>query len=322
MNDSFLEDLELVPVEQKTGNAVNQAEKYITTRRHPQSIASGLCPDRNELESFIREQQKQHKSATVLLKTSSGKKSSDDYSPSKDMYSKRKPVDPKDKIQLDIKKVNREHKTPIKLRVNEKKLKATVDKLKPLENVERPENLKSSLSSNEEKKRPTSRESSRLSDGSSKENSRPSESSIEAVTNTEATKEWRKISGDNIIKKKGDVSEDHSESVHMLNAIKEIVSSYTKMESNKIMKMMQDHYINSQANFMKQLLILSDDLHQSYPDKESSRIQTLIQENTRLMENVSFLKNRIDELQKICDATEKIRQENMALKLKIHELEK
>ncbi|KAK0162942.1 hypothetical protein PV327_006668 [Microctonus hyperodae] len=321
MNDSFLEDLELVPVEQKTGSAVNEAEKYITTRRHRQSITTGLCPDRNELESLIREQQKQHKSATVLIKTSSGKKSSDDHSPSKDMYSKRKPVDPKDKIQLELKKVNREHKTPIKSRINEKKLKVTVDKLKPLENVERPENLKSSLSSTEEKKRPTSKENSRLSDGSSKENSRPSESSVEPITNTEVTKEWRKISGDNI-KKKGEINENHSESVHMLNAIKEIVSSYTKMESNKIMKMMQDHYINSQANFMKQLLILTDDLHQSYPNKESSRIQTLIQENTRLMENISFLKNRIDELQKICDATEKIRQENIALKLKIHELEK
>lgn len=300
MNDSFLEDLELVPVEQKTGSAVHHAERFITAR-YPLSPTITLRTPQNEPEVFI---QHQGKSASSVMPKGTG-------TISLDQNLKRKSKDKDKLIVID----SRKQLTSVK--TSSPKLKNTKpkdDKLKQVENVDRTQTSKYSATINDRIRPTSSRENSRLSDGSSKENSRP-DSSAES-NNSELAKDWRKISGDNM-KKKFD-----EDSLPMLNAIKEIVSGYTKMESTKIMRMMQDHYINSQANLMKQLLIMTDDLQELGLNKESSRVEALAQENNQLLENIRYLKSRVEELQKMVDFADKIRQENIALKLRIQELEK
>ncbi|XP_011312858.1 uncharacterized protein [Fopius arisanus] len=301
MNDSFLEDLGLV--EQKAGSAVRDAERYITTR-HSESPKVDFSIDFER--EVMRKQGKKLGSPGVGKKAvASADHPEPQQSPGK-RHSEPKP-----------KPLTKDMKTSSsRTKHTEKKVKI-VEKIKPMENLDKLEDLKTIQGFKSRGKRVSgSRESSRLSDGSSKENSRPSDSSGDSVQ-AEILRERHRGADSNVKRPEpGD-----NASLTMLNAIKEIVSTYTKLEGQKVMRMMQDLYVNSQSNMIKQLMLVTDDLKDLNLSEGSPRFQALVKENHQLLESVAFLRSRVDELQKEAEEFDKLKQENFILRGKIRELE-
>ncbi|KAH0537732.1 uncharacterized protein LOC123273688 isoform X2 [Cotesia glomerata] len=334
-DDSFLEEMNLVlPKDRRGRNSVHREEKYnnVTTRQLQSPIGTPNS-EREDLESVLRQQRQSTVSPSVMLKTTS-RRSIETLSPIlhvSDPHLKRK-EDLKDKMSPGTRKQSKDTKYGSSVKIKSNKKLKNEEKLKPVENIDRSVDTSKGSSVSKSRSGPKaagSKESSRLSDGSFKENSRPTDSS-EDISTSDGTKEWRRITTD-IIKNK-EFSDD-CESLAMLPAVKDIVSHYTKVESNKvmtamqvesskIMKMMQDFYINSQANIIQQFLLMSDDLCDSRPISDNSRIQYLTQENKRLLDNITLLNNRIEELQKIADTVNDLRKENKILKSKVKELTK
>ncbi|XP_063977191.1 uncharacterized protein LOC135162527 [Diachasmimorpha longicaudata] len=314
MNDSFLEDLGLV--EQKGGSTVRDAERYITTRRSESPKVDFSVEFEREI---MRKQAKFSaspglpKGSTGVLEMSEAKqqspRSTDPQKPSGKRLS-----DPK------LKKPIKELKIitpPSKPKHPEKKIKPVEAKLKQVENLDKLEDLKVIQGFKTRGKRlGGTKESNRLSDGSSKENSRPSDSSGDSGQ-MEILKERRR--GADTPGKKSEPVDNAS--LTMLNAIKEIVSTYTKVESSKVMRMMQDLYINSQSNMIKQLMLVTDDLRELNLSEGSPRFQALVRENNQLLENVAFLRSRVDELQKTAEDFDRLKQENLVLRTRIRDLE-
>ncbi|XP_015127322.1 uncharacterized protein LOC107048598 [Diachasma alloeum] len=311
MNDSFLEDLGLV--EQKAGSAVRDAERYITTRRS-ESPKVDFCIDFER--EIMRKQGKLSGSPGIPKKPlepaepkhQSPRSTDPQQSPGKRL-SDPKPKKPMKEVKIIT--------PPSKPKNSEKKVKNVEAKLKQVENLDKLEDLKTIQGFKSRGKHlGGSRESSRLSDGSSKENSRPSDSSGDSVQ-TEILKERRR--GPDTIAKKSEPVDNAS--LTMLNAIKEIVSTYTKVESGKVMRMMQDLYINSQSNMIKQLMLVTDDLRELNLSEGSPRFQALVKENSQLLESVAYLRRRVDELQKTAEDFDKLKLENLVLRTRIRDLE-
>ncbi|XP_034951299.1 uncharacterized protein [Chelonus insularis] len=332
MNDSFLEDLNLLPPTQKPGSTVHPAEKYITSRNSQSPTSRDLNSERDELEALIKQQLK---SSTPVLQSSSTQKTSNKKSIEKtaspitsqptinvpvplDITPKKK-SDIKDK-KNEIKKQSRDGKyITTKSKLTDKKAHVNEEKLKPVENIDYIEIPKSnSLPKGRTKKLSEPKECSKLSDGSLKENNKPSDSSED--TSSDVVKEPKRISTE-VPKQKNEVRGEKDSTI-TINAVKNIVSECTKAESARVMKMMQDLYINSQMSLVKQLMLVSDDIRDTLSTNDSPQVQKLIQENEQLKNSIVFFKNKIEELQKAADSVEKVRQENIALKKKIHELEK
>ncbi|CAL7950490.1 unnamed protein product [Xylocopa violacea] len=151
-----------------------------------------------------------------------------------------------------------------------------------------------------------------------KENSRPSDGLKEGASQVEAAKDKTKIYD---TPKKTESKE--IDTVALLNAIKDIVSTCTKQESTKILRAMQDLHLNSQANLIKHLLFQTDDIiNEMHPDKDLSRAKGLIEQNKQLQKDIVALQNRNMELQKKLEELEFLKQENVALKMKCKELSK
>ncbi|XP_008557281.1 uncharacterized protein LOC103578106 [Microplitis demolitor] len=332
-DDSFLEEMNLVPVAaRKSGAMVNHEEKYNNiTVRILQSPSDNVCSETEDLEAVLRQQRQSTVTPTVTLKASS-RRSIETLSPIlpvSDSHSKRKD-DLRDKISPSIKKQlkDKDFKNSSPMNINKTTDKKTKDdKLKPVENIERSMDTLKVNSISKSRTRATGSKDSRLSDGSCKENSKPDLS--EDLSN-DGGKEWRHITTDSI--KNKEHSDDY-EALAMLPVIKDIVSQYTKIESAKvmtamkvesfkIMKMMQDLYLNSQSTLIKQLILFSEEIQDTRPVSDNSRLHYLIQENNRLLETIEVLNSRVDELKKKADTLDDIRKENKALKLKIKELEK
>ncbi|XP_057329622.1 uncharacterized protein LOC130670297 [Microplitis mediator] len=334
-DDSFLEEMNLVPAAaHNSGAMVHHAEKYnnITTRIL-QSPTITVCSEREDLEAILRQQRQSTVSPSVTVKASS-RRSIETLSPIlpvSDSHLKRKD-DLREKISPSIKKQLKDKEKDFKnssfiktTKTTDKKTKD--DKLKPVENIERSMDTLKVNSVSKTRTKATGSKDSRLSDGSYKENSKPD---LSEDLSTDGGKEWRRITTDSI--KNKELSDDY-EALAMLPAIKDIVSQYTKIESakvmtamqiqsSKIMKMMEDLYINSQSTLIKQLILLSDDICDAKPVSDNSRLHYLVQENNRLLETIEVLNARIDELKKKADTVDDIRRENKALRFKIKELEK
>ncbi|XP_044009416.1 GATA zinc finger domain-containing protein 4-like [Aphidius gifuensis] len=315
MNDSFLEEIGLV--DQPTGCVVRGAERHITTRRS-NSPRSVIPAEQAEWDLFIKQQKPIEISTPKMPKSS--RRSVEEINSQLKTPLLRNPSETinNNNNTNNNKKTTKDKSPGTKVKNSAKKNKSTDVKLKTVDNIDQQQiqlnnknRLKISVSSSD---------NSRLSDNSTKENSRPFDGSADSINNSDKIKERKKNQNDNINKKFN--SSDGAESFAMLNAIKEVVSSYTKIESNKIMKMMQDLHINSQSNMIKQMLSLSDDIKEQNLGINSGRFQSLVQENAKLLDNINYLKNRVDELQKSQEDYDKLRQENSMLKIRLCEYEK
>ena len=311
MNDSFLEDLELVSNDAKNVNNY-PLDRHITTRTATSSPLQHLPPTKGDSLHNKSDQ-------TTFAEKQSGAKE----------------LNAKDLRKLSDHDTRKQH---VKVRVSERRERPVENKLKPIENKvkndEKEHEIKedakvkiretrvkisdSKVVGRDRSRRPGSyKENNQASDPCVKENSRP-DGLKETTLQVEGSKDKGK-SHDSV--KKSDSKE--SDPVALLTAFKDIVSVYTKQESTKILRTMQELHINAQATLIKQLLMQTDDLiSEMHPNKDSTRMRGLIDQNERLKEDVIILQRRNEELQRKLEDFEFLKQENIALKLKCKELSK
>lgn len=337
MNDSFLEDLELIPTDLKktSQKTPQQLDCHITTR-HATSSPLLHFSEQGERNNVMR--QKEPFTITIPstpdIKIISNKESSLKHSksqydqnakkhftnvkvlekPEKITDIKGKPVDIKAKMGSNNQQsVSGEHK----IKLHETKY-PKVPESKDCKR--RSGSLKETTHSlNTKEKRKTSLDSANnnSSDASSKENSRPSNSFKEAGPQN-PTKEKEKLTDKS--RKSGFKIQDQ-DPVVLLTAIKELISTYTKQESTKILRAMQELHITSQATLIKNLLNQTDDLiKEMHPSQYSARMKTLIEENEFLQQELIALRLQNETLQNKLEELEFLKQENMNLKLKCNEL--
>ena len=313
MNDSFLDELEIVHLEGLPNSGQRQVEKYITTRK---SRSTGEPSKSNDLEVLI-ECQENINVNTNSFETKEGKRS-DFIKDSKRLSTKqqefKKQIEQESKVQLTQSKAL------------DKKAKPTETKLKSVETarvkVEDSKAKHYELKNKVLEAKQTSKEHNRRS-GSSASSSRTTDiSSKEINVFPEVSKENSSSSHtppnrNSAALRKVEVKDP----LALLNAIKELVSTYSKQESTKILRAMHDLHINSQANLIKNLLIQTEDLTKEiHPSRNTSRLKKLVDENERMRENIVILKLRNEELQRKVDESISIKEENIALKLKLKEL--
>ncbi|XP_076230052.1 uncharacterized protein LOC143175298 [Nomia melanderi] len=309
MNDSFLEDLDLVPTDTKTVNT-HTIDRHITTRavtstplHQLQSTKGDNLNHKIEHPTYVEKQS--------ILKEYTAK---------------------------ETKKLG-EHDTrkqQMKVKISEKRERTVSDsKLKPIENKVKPDDheIKDDIRSRARETRVrisdtkvtfkdrtrrsgSYKENNQALDACVKENSRPPDSSKEATSHVEVPKEKTK-SHEPV--KNPDTKE--SDSAALLNDIRDIVSMQTKQESSKLLRAMQELHFNAQANLVKQLMIQTDELiNEMHPTKDSSKMRCLIEQNERLKEDIVILQKQNEELQKKVEELEFLKQENLTLKLKCKEL--
>lgn len=330
MNDSFLEDLEPI-LKQSKKSTQEQIDCHVTTRRVTSSPLFEFSEGQNERDNVTRPQKK-HSIITVSNTFTGSKDSLKDSKKLSDQNikklsvnvktiektekivdSKGKPADVKIKIENKQHNINEEQKIKVQearcLKISENTLankdrsrrsgshKETIHSL----NTSRKENKHSPDSSNHSF------------DASSKENNRPPDSSREV--NSYSIKEKEKLSNKS---KKSSFKIQDQDPVGLLTAIKEIISTYTKQESTKILRAMEELHVNSQAGLIKNLLDQTDDLvKEMHSCQNSARIKALIEENEQLQQELIALRVQNEDQQ---NKLEFLKQENAALKLKCHEL--
>lgn len=306
MNDSFLEDLELVPSDVKNVNAY-PVDRHITTRTATSSPLQHTSKSKGE-NVLQKVEQAVHivkQSAVKQVITKERKMSEHDMrkhqakvkAPErKSTEAKLKPIE--NKVKVDGKE--QEIKDDVKAKVRESRMKSTENKVILKERTRRSGSHKENTQASDVK-----------------ENSRPSDPSKEGTSQAEVVREKTKTYDTH---KTVEFKETDST---MLNSIKEIVSICTKQESTKILRAMQELHFNSQGNLIKHLLSQTDDIiSEMHPSKDSIRVRSLIELNERLQEDNIVLQKRNEELQKKLEELEHLKQENAALKLKCKELSK
>lgn len=339
MNDSFLEDLELLPKEVKKINQ-QQVDRHITTR-HATSSPLLQFSEQDERDNIKRNFQKEPYIVTTPIipnvKIASNKDSSRDPKKQLDQNVKRHSVNVKISEKLDRVTENKGKPVDVRAKVDsdkqqsisgEHKIKSQdVKYLKVPEKIRNKDRDRRSgshkeithslnTSTKENRCSPDSLNS-HSSDTSSKENSRPSDSSKE-IGFRDSKKEKGKLPDKS---KKSVFKIQDQDPVALLTAIKELISTYTKQESTKILHTMQELHINSQATLIKSLLEQTDDLiKEMHPSKDSAKVRALVEENERLQQQLITLRVQNEDLQNKLEELEFLKQENAVLKLKYNEL--
>ncbi|XP_071576059.1 uncharacterized protein [Temnothorax nylanderi] len=336
MDDSFLEELELIPKESKKPfqKTSQQPDCHVTTR-HATSSPLLYFSEQDERDNVMR--QKEHFMITVPtaesdIKVVDGKESSSRNSKKQsDQNAKRHSANVKasERAEKIADSKGKPVEMIIKMKNNDQQRVSGENKIKlhEIKYSKTSENKDSKRRSGSHKEitHSTTRETKRSldssnnnsSDTSSKENSRPSDASKE-VGSHNSTKEKEKLTDKS--RKSGFKIQDQ-DPVVLLNAIKELISTYTKQESTKILRAMQELHINSQATLIKNLLNQTDDLvKEMHPSKESARMRALIEENEQLQQELMALRMRNENLQNKLEELEFLKQENAILKLKCNEL--
>lgn len=333
MNDSFLEDLELIPTDPKTSRS--QVERHITTRNATSSPLLQFS-EQNERDNVIRSH-KIRSTVTVPnmpdIKITSSKNSTKDSKKQSDQNAKKHST----KVKVSEKNEKVEGKVDVKTRMDNNKQQAITRKskatLQETGYLKVPENKTASkdhnqcsgshkettqslgLSTNENKC--SGSLNNHCLDISAKENSRPTTDSSRESGSHNSAKEKERLPN----LRKSTFGVQDQDPVALLTAIKELISTYTKQESAKILHAMQELHINSQAALIKNLICQTDDLvNEMHPSKDSARVRTLIEENERLRQELFVLKLRNEDLQSKLEEFEFLKQENAALKLKCNEL--
>ncbi|KAL2714922.1 hypothetical protein V1478_014620 [Vespula squamosa] len=314
MNDSFLEDLDLLPNE-KRNFVENQVDRHVTIR-HTTSSPLQRLSEQDDFEKLVQ-QQKTESASTKVSKLPQIRESNKKESPIKEV---------KSLTEHDIRK------QMIKAKSLERKEKGGENKLKSMENKVKSDSKEkdnkqetrvkiseSKIIIKDHNRRSGSyKDNTRSLDSSSKENSRPPDSLKGNTPHIDITKErgGRMVEGST---KKSETKE--YDPVALLNAIKDLISTYTKQESTKILKTMQEFHINAQKTFIKNTLFQTDEIiKEIHPTRDSNRMRALIEENEKLQENLIILQKRYTDLQKKLDELKFLKEENTALKLKCKEL--
>ncbi|XP_043598045.1 uncharacterized protein LOC122574466 [Bombus pyrosoma] len=301
MNDSFLEDLELLSTDVKTVNAY-PVDRHVTTRNATSSPLQHTLQGKGE-NVHITKQYTTREPNTKDLKKLPDQDTRKQQMKVRISERKEKPVESKLKpIENKVKSDGKEQvvKDDTKVKIKESRAKISESKVIMKDKTRRSGNYK---------------ENTQAPDVSVKENNRPSDSSKEGTSHVEVAKDKTKAYD---LRK---VESKETDPVALLNAIKDIVSISTKQESTKILRAMQELHFNSQANLIKHLLCQTDDIiNEMHPSKDSNRVKSLIEQNERLQEDIVILQRKNEELQKKLKEFEFLKQENIALKLKCKEL--
>lgn len=305
MNDSFLEDLDLLPVDTK--NTTYQIDRNVTTRTATSSPLQQLQSTKGDnLNKKIEQTEKQ----SVLKDYSSIKESRKLLEQdARKQQIKVKMCEKKERVFSDsklkpienkVKPNEKEIKDDVRVRVRETKVRIAEGKVTGKERTRRSGSCK---------------EINQSWDMSAKEN-RPSDGSKEGTSQVDVPKE-RARSHEPL--KTSDTKELDSSA--LLEAIKDIVSSHTKEESSRILGVMQKLHFRSQANLIKHMLDQTEEItNEIRPSKDSSTIRSLMDQNERLKDDIVYLQKQNVELQKKVQELELLKQENLTLKLKCKEL--
>lgn len=301
MNDSFLEDLDLIP---KNSSKTNPpvSNKYITTRK---VLAQS---NRSKSEDIESKKEKIISSSTANLPKTKVTRRSASQEP-------HKPSDADAKPRSSTPKSDKKKYCDIP---EESKIKA--DEPTPKTNSK----LQDIKSTKEHRYSGSPGCSSKCFDSSSsKENTRPSTDgsslSKESTRQSDLKKDTRYHRSDTV--KKSHCLEN-TDPIEFLNAIKHLVTKCNAQENLKILKSMQTLHISSQANLIKHLMHLKDDLARDFNlNKNTESIKSLIEENEKMREDIFILRSRNEVLQRKIDELVFLREENTSLKLKLKELQ-
>lgn len=339
MNDSFLEDLELIPKESKK-TIRDKVDRHITTRH---ATSSPLPQFSEDERNNVMRSQKVSRSIVMVpnipdIKITSDNDSSKNSKKQSDQNVKKHSV--KVKVAEKNEKIESKMKSmDVKVKIDNnkqqgisKEAKIKLQEMKHLKQVSEnrtankdhtrrsgshKETTHSLGSSTKENKCSPDSSNNHLSDISSKENNRPSDPSRESGSHS-TTKEKEKLQTNS---RKSSFNVQDQDPVALLTAIKELISTYTKQESTKILRTMQELHINSQATLIKTLLCQTDDLvKEIHPSKDSSRFRMLLEENEQLRKELFVLRIQNKDLQCKLQEFEFLKQENATLKLKCNEL--
>lgn len=305
MNDSFLEDLDLLPSEKRT-SVGSQAERHITIR-HTTSSPLQRSAEQDDFEKLVQ-QQKVENVTTKISRLPQIKETSRRESPLKDTRTLTEYDARKQKVKV--------MSSDRKEKVAENKLKSMENKVKS-DSKDNKQETKIKISETKVIKDHHRRSGSYKENASSKENSRPPDSAKGNTLQVDVSKERGRVIESST--KKSDTKE--YDPVTLLSAIKDLISTYTKQESTKLLKAMQEYHLNSQATFIKNILLQTDEIvKEIHPSKDSMRTKELVEENEKLREDLIILQKRYNDLQKKLDELELLKEENTALKLKCKEL--
>ncbi|KAK2582218.1 hypothetical protein KPH14_004570 [Odynerus spinipes] len=285
MNDSFLEDLDLLPSEKRSPLG-NQAERHITIR-HTTSSPLQRSVEQDDFEKLVQ-QQKAEGVSTKISRLPQIKEPGRRDSPIKDVRTLTEHDTRKQKV---------------KAMPSDRKEKGAENKLKSMENKvksdsrekDNKQETKVKISENKiiikdhNRRSGSYKENARSLDTSSKENSRPPDSSKGSTLQVDVTKERGRVTESST--RKSETKE--YDPVALLNAIKDLISTYTKQESTKLLRAMQEFHLNSQATFIKNILSQTDEIvKEIHPSRESTRMRELVEENEKLREDIIILQKR------------------------------
>ncbi|XP_011494681.1 PREDICTED: uncharacterized protein LOC105359721 [Ceratosolen solmsi marchali] len=306
MNDSFLEDLDLVPKDPNLQSNTQLNNRYITTRKvlsSPSNVDQNAEPKHDKIISS---------SGVPKIKS---KRLSRSQESCKLSGSELKPLSSTPKSDKNQGDENLMKPLEYQIRIDDMKMKQ--------QNVKIISKSHESKSVTDHRRSGSSGSSSRYLDTSSKENTRPftdSSSSKESGSQTEMKKDCNRGVSD-ILTKKSDIL-DKADPVIFLSAIKDLVSRYTEQETVKVLRAMQNLHINSQANLIKHLMHQTNELVKELNlYKNFDNVKVLIEENEKMREDIFLLRTRNEILQKKVDEMSLIKEENISLKLKIKELQ-
>ncbi|XP_043493605.1 uncharacterized protein LOC122518622 [Polistes fuscatus] len=315
MNDSFLEDLDLLPSE-KRSSVESSIDRHVTVR-HTTSSPLQRSSEQDDFEKLILQQQKTESVSTKVSKLPQIRESNKKELPNRDV---------KNVTEHDTRKQT------VKVKSSERKEKVAENKLKSMENKvksdckekDNKQEAKVKISDNKiinkdyNRRSGSYKDNTRSLDSSSKENSRPSDSSKGITPHVDITKERGGRASEGSAKK---LETKEYDPVILLNAIKDLISTYTKQESTKLLRAMQEFHINSQKTFIRNMLLQTDEIiKEIHPTRDSSRMKALIEENEQLQEDLIILQKRYNDLLKKLSDLELLKEENTALKLKCKEL--
>lgn len=297
MNDSFLDELEIVHSEGLPSLGQRQAEQYITTRRSRSTGQSNNLVVLNECQENIDVN-------TNSTTPKEGKLSGLMKDPKKHGTREQE-----NKLQVQSKVLDRKPKPP------ESKLKSLESARTKTDESRAKHDLRSKGSDAKAPKEHNRRS------GSSNPSSRTSDPTKENNLLPDLPKEISSHNNPTPGRSSTSRKIDVKDPLALLNAIKELVSTYSKQESTKILRAMQELHMNSQSTLIKQMLIQTEDLTKEiHPSRDTSRLRKLVEENERMREDIIILRLRSEELQRKVDETILIKEENVALKLKLKEL--
>jgi len=335
MNDSFLEDLDLIPKEDIIPKKTSQQlDRHVTTRY---ATSSPLL----HFSDQERDNMRQQENFVVTVPSTCDTKITNTKGPSSRNSKKQSDQNVK-KHSVSVKASEKTEKVTdskgkhveMKIKINNSNQQnvSGENKVKPHETKTHPKTLENN---NRKRSSGSHREiihstnilskankrsdsfNNNSSDTSSKENSHPSDTSKEAGSHN-LTKEKEKLTDKS---RKSSFKIQEQDPVNLLTAIEELMSTYTKQESTKILRAMQELYINSQATLIKNLLNQTDDLvKEMHPSRESARMKALIEENEQLQQELMALRMRNENLQNKLEELEFLKQENATLKLKCNDV--